>query len=56
MTSLKLAQIILLLAALVSGATAPIHNGQTMLAFVLLGGVLLIARLGRQAAPVETAR
>lgn len=51
MTSLKLTQIILLVAALVIAATAPVYNGQTMLAFVLLGGVFLIARLGRQAAP-----
>ncbi|MHA7209600.1 hypothetical protein [Arthrobacter sp. MDT1-65] len=47
MTTQKIAQIILLLAALVIGVTAPALNGQTLLSLMLLGGVLLIAHNGR---------
>ena len=56
MTILKITQLLMLLAALVIGVTTPIHNGQTLHAFALLGGVLLIAHHGRPRVAAEAAQ
>lgn len=53
--TLKITQVLMLVAALVIGATAPVPNGQTLLSFTMLGGVLLIGRYGRPRLAAEVA-
>ncbi|WP_104164498.1 BTAD domain-containing putative transcriptional regulator [Arthrobacter sp. SX1312] len=54
-TTLKITQVLMLLAALVIGATAPVPNGQTLLSFTMLGCVLLIGRYGHLRVAAEVA-
>lgn len=54
--SQKIAQILMLVAAVAIEVTAPAINGQTMLALALLAGALLIARMGRRPGVAEASQ
>ncbi|MHA7208174.1 AfsR/SARP family transcriptional regulator [Arthrobacter sp. MDT1-65] len=53
--TLKITQVLMLVAALVIGATAPVPNGQTLLSFTMLGCVLLLGRYGHAHIAAENA-